>query len=444
MLAKHGAFLLACLVALGALSVAYSNHFDNGFHFDDFHVLETNLAIRSLNNAPRFFTDAETFTARPQNAVYRPLLTLSYALDYWAAGGLEQRQFHITQFALLLVLGLLLVLFFKRLCDRGERTPWNRYIALFAATLFCIHTANTETVNYLSSRSSLVATLGIVASFLIYQAWPRGRRTGLYLVPVLVCGLAKPLTVMFAPLLLIFILFFEEELSVGDLFRTRNLPRVGSALLRTSPAFISGGLLFAFLSRMASDSLIYADVDRWTYLITQPFVWLHYFRLFVFPRGLTADCDWRFLESWQDPRFLYGTLFILGLAAAIWLLAGSRRLRPVAFGLGWFAVALLPTSSIVPLSEVYNEHRVFFPYVGLAFAFAWLAGSGLYRLARQGRGARYAIIVTASLLATGIVAAHGFGTHVRNRVWRDDLTLWGDVATKSPRNGRGLMNYGES
>jgi tetratricopeptide (TPR) repeat protein len=34
------------------------------------------------------------------------------------------------------------------------------------------------------------------------------------------------------------------------------------------------------------------------------------------------------------------------------------------------------------------------------------------------------------------------GTIERNRVWRNEETLWRDVTVKSPRNGRGLMNYG--
>jgi tetratricopeptide (TPR) repeat protein len=34
------------------------------------------------------------------------------------------------------------------------------------------------------------------------------------------------------------------------------------------------------------------------------------------------------------------------------------------------------------------------------------------------------------------------GTWQRNRVWRTEESLWRDVTLKSPKNGRGLMNYG--
>jgi tetratricopeptide (TPR) repeat protein len=426
--------VVACLLAVGGLLAAYSNHFDNGFHFDDSHVIVNNLSIRGLHEVSRFFTDPHTFTSLPQNAVYRPLLTLSYAIDYRLAGGLEPRQFHRTQFGLLLALGALLVMFFRRLYARVDPGPANRWVALAAATLFCIHTANTETVNYLSSRSSLVATLGVVASFLVYLAWPRLRRTHLYLLPMLIGGLAKPLAVMFAPLLLAFVVIFEERFSPGGGAWRRALR---AAFARSGPALAAGAILFVFLRFMDASTLRYATTDPWAYARTQPFVWLHYFRLFLLPRGLTADTDWKPLESWLDVRLLVGVLFVGALIAAVAWCLRRPRLHPIAFGLAWFALALLPTSSVIPLSEVCNEHRIFFPYVGLACGAAWAIALGLRKLG----GWRVQALVGASL-ALAVLVSHGVGTHQRNRVWESARTLWKDVTVKSPRNGRGLMNYG--
>jgi tetratricopeptide (TPR) repeat protein len=41
-----------------------------------------------------------------------------------------------------------------------------------------------------------------------------------------------------------------------------------------------------------------------------------------------------------------------------------------------------------------------------------------------------------------LLASFAYGTHQRNKVWKTEETLWKDVTEKSPRNGRGLMNYG--
>ena len=67
------------------------------------------------------------------------------------------------------------------------------------------------------------------------------------------------------------------------------------------------------------------------------------------------------------------------------------------------------------------------------------ARGGLRRGFWSGIGPRSGGARCAALL---ILAVCAWGTHERNRVWRDEESLWHDVTIKSPRNGRGLMNYG--
>src|SRR3954469_6482029 len=68
---------VAMLVAL-----AYANHFQNGFHFDDSHAIQDNIYVRDVKNIPRYYTDATTFSVLPLNQSYRPLLQTTFALDY--------------------------------------------------------------------------------------------------------------------------------------------------------------------------------------------------------------------------------------------------------------------------------------------------------------------------------------------------------------------------
>lgn len=438
---RNGLFAFGCVILFLLLAAAYSNHFGNGFHFDDSHVIVDNIAIRSLGNAPSFFVDPHTFSSYSKNALYRPLLTLSYALDYWRAGGLEPAPFHRTQFALLIALGATLVALFRRVLDQAGPGAWNRYLALLGAAFFCIHTANTETVNYLSSRSDLVATLAVALALLMYLRWPGARRFHLYLLPVVIGGLAKPLTVMFAPILFVYVLLFEEDAGARALFSPDGRRKVLVALKRSLPSFVVGGLVYGFLSWMTPDTVVYATVSRWHYLLSQPFVWLHYVRLFFLPVGLTADTDWQVVTDWYDTRVFAGVLFVLALFALTLWLSHSRRLRPAAFGLAWFCLAQLPASSVVPLSEVYNEHRIFFPYVGLTLAATWLAYLGLRRFIEGRPAARWPGALVATLVL-GLFLSHAVGTFVRNRVWRTGESLWHDVSVKSPNNGRGRMNYG--
>jgi tetratricopeptide (TPR) repeat protein len=391
----RNSFFVACAAAVVLIAAAYANSLHNSFHFDDSHVIESNVYIRSLHNVPLFFQDAHTFSSFPQNATYRPLVTLSLALDY-ARGALNPHPYHVTQLVLLILTGALLVLFFTPLV--GE------WPALFAATLFCIHTANTETMNLISARSELLSTVGLLGSFVLFQRSPFARRTLLYLLPLAIGALAKAPLVVFAPLLYLYIRWFDDK---------------RRAWREALPPLILGVALLVFLNSMNAREWQSGGGSAYRYLITQPFVWLHYVRLFFLPIGLTADTDWAPFEHWYDTRAVAGYAFIALLAYLI------RRGRPVvAFGLSWFAIALLPTS-IFPLAEVANEHRIFFAYIGLVLAAAALVP-------------RKALAVVAVV----VLFAHLIGTHERNRAWRSEDTLWADVVAKSPGNGRAWMNYG--
>jgi tetratricopeptide (TPR) repeat protein len=169
------------------------------------------------------------------------------------------------------------------------------------------------------------------------------------------------------------------------------------------------------------------------YLVTQPWVALHYFLMFFAPVALTADTDQTAFSTIFCVEGIAGVAFLLALLGAIYAAAKRKELRPAAFGLAWFLLALIPTS-VYRLSELENDHRMFLPFVGLALAVGWCAALAMRRF----HASRPVIIAC----AVPVLAACAWGTHVRNGVWRSEETLWHDVTIKSPHNGRGLMNYG--
>jgi Flp pilus assembly protein TadD len=217
---------------------------------------------------------------------------------------------------------------------------------------------------------------------------------------------------------------------------------VRAAIWKSVPAFVVGAALFVFIEAMNASTLALGGGTRLEYLQTQLFVWLHYGRLFFLPLGLSADTDWALIPRWYDTRVIAGLLFVALLLRVLWSCSQTPAHRPVAFGLAWFVLALLPASSIFPLAEVTNDHRPFFAYIGLAMAVVWGLALFAKRQFNRRPRARPLIAPAAFVVALIAVGANALGTYERNKVFLSAETLWRDVVEKSPANGRGLMNYG--
>jgi tetratricopeptide (TPR) repeat protein len=417
-----GALLLIAILA------AYANHFHNSFHFDDAHTIENNASIRELRNIPQFFRDATTFSSLPSNQSYRPLVSTLFAIDY-AIGGLNSLAYHLSIFALFIALVLLLAFVIKHLIGN----PW---IAFAATALYGLHPANADTVNYAIASAEIISTLGIVASAAIYFAFPNFRRYYLFALPTAIAILAKPPAAIFPVLFATYLFLFPESGSKRRLWEIA-VPTIVCALL------------LLFVQHMTPQGWVAGARDAHNYLITQPYVALLYFKTFFWPNDLSADYDLNPFASTNDPRFWAGVIFVVLLVTMSTCHAVARRrrilaarlhsTRVIAFGLLWFLICLLPTS-LFPLAEVMNDHRTFLPYIGLTIALAGTVALLLQVRIAQRKFAQIAIAFAIAL----VLCTSGYATFQRNKVWKTEETLWRDVVIKSPRNGRGLMNYGNT
>jgi hypothetical protein len=396
--------LLPAIILL-AVFAAYSNHFHNGFHFDDFHTIVRNPAIRRLGNIPRFFTSPTLFSSEPEGRTWRPLVSTSLAIDYAIARGLKPFWFQLSTFCWFCVQLILMFLLFRRVTS-------NEWAGFLATAIYGLHPVCADTVNYIIQRGEVYDALGILASLLWFISRPRQRKYGLYLIPAVLAYLSKAPALIFPFILLSYVLLFE--------------PR---AWRSTLPAFAVTAVAAILTAKMTPATYSPGAVDPAMYRFTQSRVALHYFRCFFFPTGLSADPDWDYVPSPFSPQAVAGYLFIAAvIASALWT-ARRRATRPIAFGLLWFLLTLLPTA-VTPLADVTNDHRMYLPFIGLSLSVVW--SLTLLSVAQP----------VAQAFLTGCVLVLALATHHRNEVWRTDESLWRDVIAKNPENGRGLMNYG--
>ncbi len=420
-------FYAIAAVILGLLFWAYSKHFDNQFEFDDAHCIVQNSALDTMDIGA-FMTDPATYSTLPKNQAWRPGITIMNSFDTIRS---ENRvpdpfQFHLNIFISYIITGVLV--FFMLLWFVRKSFPelkWAHIAALLGTGLFWLHTANAETINYVIARSDSQSTLFIVLGIVMFQYSELSRKYFLFVIPMALGFLFKESAIMLAPILVVFCWLFTEKF-------TKNFLVLGVA-------FIAALILYGISAANTPETWTPGGSSPFLYLCTQAFVIVHYFFTFVLPVNLSADTDWTYVTSPFDTRVMAGAVFIFALFVLAIRWSRKQETRLASFGIFWFFLALAPTSSVVPFSEVMNDHRIFFPFIGLVMVAVNFGILGYRKLESLNSSfGKFAMQGAIALLLIG----HAIGTHTRCAVWDNNETLWTDVTIKSPNNGRGWMNYG--
>ncbi|HTY09401.1 MAG TPA: tetratricopeptide repeat protein, partial [Candidatus Edwardsbacteria bacterium] len=347
---------------------------------------------------------------------------LTFALNR-AAGGLRVEGYHAVNIAVhalasLAVFWLLLLIYRTPAFDDGTTSQRRIWLAGFGALAFATHPLQTAAVTYVVQRfASLAALFYIlaVAAYLEARLATGPRRWAWLAACAISCALAlgTKQNAFSLPLML-----GMTELSFCD-GGDRGWRRPAAALA----ALVVLAAALALLDLLPRETLA---VSRPQYLFTQCRVLLTYLRLVVAPVGQRVDYDIPVYRSLLAPPVLAGCLALALLVTVA--LASYRRQRLLWFGIVWFLIALSIESSLIPISDMAFEHRLYLPLAGFAMALAWLAGRCLARVR-----ARLVIVVAAALLA-----CYGASTWARNEIWRSRLRIVNDTIVKAPRKARPL------
>lgn len=437
------------VVAVGL--AAYANAFRGPFVFDDVQQIRDNPMVRDLGT---FLRDGGGYRSMPGRFV----AYLTFALDYRLGGGSPFR-FHAFNVAVhlanaLLVHALVVTLFRTPRASRSAIAPASGTVAFVAAVLFVAHPIQTQAVTYIVQRVTSLATLFYLASVVLYARWrlarpgPRPRRLACYLLSLLAAVLAMHTKEIAFTLPLAIALL---EVSFFDRRSGRWLalvPFAATALLVPLMALRGhGGTLAGAAAAVGEATRIQSRLGRLEYLATELPVIVTYLFLLLLPVGQNLDHDYPLHRSLLEPEVVASGLVLLALAGlAVFLFLRTRTAarspldpgaRVAAFGIGWWFVTLSVESTLVPIVDVINEHRVYLPAAGAFTA----AAIGILFLARRVTAAETAPRATAiagAVLALVLAVA----TAARNQVWASDLALWTDSAIKSPDKARPTLNLG--
>lgn len=397
---------IALAVALAITFFAFWPALDNEFNnWDDDRYITDNTLLTDLSGKAL----VDIFTT-PVNAVYCPLVVLSFAIEkqIW---GLDPLPYHINNLLLHLIC-VALVFFIARLLHLQVAA------AFLVAVLFGIHTMRVESVAWITERKDVLFGVFYLSSMLFYLlAQERPQRKVLY--PLLSIGLFIPalfskIQAVALPLSLLCIDYVRGNIdSFGSLVK-QSIAKAPYFVL--SLAIGSLGIYFLQEAKLIDLSNTFPAYYRpffGTYTLAV------YLAKFVLPLPqFLAAC-------YPYPATLSGLHYVSIMVPL--LLAGimyysTRHTRWVTFGLLFFLVNVIFVIQIVGAGQAYLADRfTYMPYLGLFL----LVG---YTFQQLLEGRKHAS------LAIGVAAIYGlllFGfTYTRNDVWQNSEKLWTDVISK--------------
>ena len=422
-----GVLLLTILV--------YSNSFSCGWHLDDTHAI---LEFDYQNATPE-----SVFKFSPQRSLGFFTFWLNYKISNYEIFSWHFINLLIHLFNVVLVYFLSLLVFQppKNVDCSRHFFGIEKITALIIAAIFAVHPLQAHAVTYIVQRIELLGTTFVLLSFIsmlkVYFSKTFLQKVLWIIIALLImiCGALTKETIAAAPVLCCLFLLLTQLRSKKAVFLAILIfggfgvaaviaGLIGFKALTFSPLNIS----FAPFKVLWKDALMTPA----EYYPTQAVVLLKFLRMCIFPAG---QCVEHFVKPVGIGFAFFAAIFVQ-LLIILFALFNVRRRPMILFGILWFYVFILP-SSIMP-NGVF-EHRLYGPLIGILIAIAIPVSWEIHSLPARRRKPTASISVC---LALCIIISFSFLTHVRNKVWKSELTLWSEAVNKYPENWRANANYG--
>jgi len=429
---------VAPLLLAAACLIPFANGLSGDFTYDDKAIVRDNVRIQSPETLGQIFETPYFGGARGSGAQYRPILLLTFAVQWWVHGK-RVVPFHVVNLLFHAAATLLLWKLWRRLLVPPAA-------ALAAALLFAVHPIHVEAVTSLVGRGETQAA--VLTLLYVHVALPgleeRGRRKGAALAAALFLYLLALLTkesAATAPVLAFLCAFRLAEGGTGRrlaaAFRRGASLYVGSAVALAayfgSRVWVLGGAIKGARTGIFEVENPLAPLAAPARVANACLILLRYLGRIILPLRLSADeSAWAIRPLPATSLAAAGAVLLLALAAAAAL---ARPRSTAGFGLLFFGAAILPASNLLfPIGTIFAERVTYLASGGICLA----AGAAIAGAAEQMGAltpARRAVLAAAVLLLS-------VRTAMRATVWSSDESLFENSALVEPRSAKNHYNLG--
>ena len=340
---------------------------------------------------------------------YHPLSMLSYAVN-WKLFGKDPLGYHVENMVWHLLNTILVFVLSKKLFKHELK-------AFIVAVIFAFHPVQLESMAWIAERKTLQYAFCFLCGLLTYVKFiEEKKRKFMIWTFILFCLslLYKPSAIVFPLALLCIDLYCDHK------FTKKNL-------LQKIPFFILSILLgIITLYAQAAGKFInethsYSILDRIGFA---GYAVLQYVCRSFVPANLSV------IYPYPQDKLVssaIGYIFIIGFVFACYKLYATKRYG-ILFGLLFFIANLLLVLQFVPFGEVLTADRyMYLPVLGLC----WAAFSLVNIKEKQ-----------LKIISLIVIVALGSMSFIRAGVWKDSISLYGDIIKKYPHSSVALNSLG--
>jgi protein O-mannosyl-transferase len=357
---------MPALASAALALILFAVNLGGTYIYDDVQIIGTDTRIRSPENWKLLWTK-DYFNGAVDN-LYRPLVSQSYALQWWLHGN-RPWAFHLVNILLHAAVAAAVAELARRLAGLKA--------AFAAGLLFAAHPLHVEAVSEIVGRADELCTLLMLCAIILFLRRPI---TGARAFAIGLCGGAAILSKeqgMLLPFLLL-------ALGLLTRFRTQSAKEYNNVLLLTLWFCVSvGGLIVlreqvlnlrfewdkSFIDTSIQPLALSGPLDR----ALMVFVILgHYAQLMITPLKLSIDYGQAVLNSTADHHDPYLYLGIATALAGIIALAYAliRRQWAAAFCLIAAGLTYSMVSNVILIGTIFGERLMYLPS---AFMLIWAA-----------------------------------------------------------------------
>lgn len=412
--------------------IFYGNTIPNYYAYDDgMVVIENQFTKSGFAGIPSFFkhdlfygcfgTDATNLASGGR---YRPLPLATFAIEYQFFGKNPYIS-HFNNILLLVLASLILFILLSKIFSTHLNKNNFFDLPFVTALLFIAHPVHTEVVANIKSRDEIMAMIGSLTTVLFilkYLDTDRYKHLVMSFISFFLALLSKENAITFLAIVPLSIYFYKKENWVKYLISL--IPVCLATIFFLIIRMLAVGKFSPPPDDLLNNPYIYATISE--KFATIFYVLGIYVKLLFWPHPLTYDYYPYHIKfvNWNNIFTLLSLLVYMSLIS--YALLKITKKTVISFGILFYIITISVVSNlfIVSAGSFMGERFLFIPSIGFLLIITWFLTVKIPELV-QSYNFKMPLLIAILMLCF-------FKTYSRNKVWRDNFTLFTtDVKTSS-------------